>query len=121
VAAAMRGNSPSFADPVKSDIITGSIGFSIKRLRSYDPHVFPLENISQLRKFVQAADRQNRPCVIAVCGGNMLLKDEADAASIAFLNDLENGFYPAERILGFEEQFSYQLYRRPAVEILSED
>ncbi len=114
VAEAMRGNSPTYANPVITDEITGSIGFSIKRLRSYDPHVFPLKNAAQLRKLVQAADHQNRPCVIAACGGELLHEDKADAACLAFLKDPKNGFSPTERILGFEEQFSYQLYRRPA-------
>lgn len=114
VAAAMRGNSPSYAQPINTDVISASIGFSIKRLRSYDPHIFPLNNAAGLRDLVESADRQHRPCVVAVCGGKMLLEDETDAASIAFLEDPENRFSPAERIFGFEEQFSYQLYRRPA-------
>lgn len=120
VAEAMRGNSPTYAAPINTDEITGSIGFSIKRLRSYDPHIFPLKNVAELRKLVQAADHQNRPSVIAACGGEMLLDDDADAACLAFLNDPKNGFFPAEQILGFEEQFSYQLYRRPASKLAGE-
>ncbi|QQL43679.1 glycosyltransferase family 39 protein [Sulfuriroseicoccus oceanibius] len=112
VAAELRGNAPTFGTPEIKDRVTAAVGFSVKRLRTYDPHIHTLRSVKDLRKVDEQATAAQLPVFIAVCGESLIAKDPKKKACLDYLHDPANGFTKYSRILGFETQFSYDIYSK---------
>ena len=116
-AAALAGSAPTYGQTAIEDRILVTFGTSAKRMLTYAPETRVVESVAELEEILREADRTGTSVHAAFCGRNLALAapaSTADGELVRFVESPDSGFTPAARVQGWEELFSYHVFRREA-------
>ncbi|MFM7180336.1 MAG: hypothetical protein ACKO2G_02555 [Verrucomicrobiales bacterium] len=116
-AAALAGTAPTFGQAAISNRILVTFGTSAKRILTYAPETRVIESLAELKEILREADAEGKSVVLTFCGRNIALAQNdgnADGELVRFIESPESGFTVAPRIQGWEELFSYHVFRHEA-------
>lgn len=118
-AAALAGSSPTYGKTSIDNRILVTFGTSAKRLLTYAPETRVIDSVPELKEILREADGAGKPVHVAFCGRNLALSSPASPADrelVRFVESPASGFTAQTRISGWEELFSYHVFRREAGE-----
>lgn len=114
-AAAMAGTAPTYGMATPPDRILVTFGTSAKRILSYAPETRVIDSIPSMEMVLGEADATGKSVFVAFCGRNLALSQPdrpADGDLVRFVESPAAGFIPVARVQGWEELFSYHVFRR---------
>ena len=114
-AVVMRGTAPSYGVAGDAPLVTATFGTSAKRLRTYDPAVKVVQIPEELEFLERTCAERGQTLLVAYCGRNLAMAghgDEADAELMRRIEAPGSGYRKAAHVLGWEELFSYHVWRR---------
>jgi len=106
----MRGVAPTYGRLGDTEALTATFGTSQQRLLSYDPRVIRLRSLEDLEALAARAHEEERTLWVAFCGRQRALQDN-DAALVGYLEDPETGFEKVKVQPGWEEMWTYHIFR----------
>jgi hypothetical protein len=116
-AATMAGHAPTYGQAALADRILVTFGTSAKRILTYAPETRVIDSVTELEDLLREADQTEKSVVIAFCGRQLALSQPdrpADGELVRLVESAGSGFTPVARVQGWEELFSYHVFRREA-------
>ena len=114
-AAALAGIAPTYGRASIDDRILVTFGTSARRMVTYAPETRVVDSIAEIREILREADGAGKQVRVAFCGRNIALSSPdspSDGELVRFVESPSSGFVPQTRVAGWEELFSYHVYRR---------
>lgn len=116
-AAALAGTVPTYGRAGGDDRILVTFGTSAKRILTYAPETRVVDSLTELEEILREADAAGKSTLVAFCGRKLALTapdSPADGELVRFVESPASGFTLQERVNGWEELFSYHVFRRDA-------
>lgn len=111
---AMAGSAPTYGRMAPTDRILVTFGTSAKRMLTYAPETRVINSVAELEAILREADDAGKTVYAAFCGRNLALTQPDRPADGDLVRLVESGFVPVGRVRGWEELFSYHVFRREA-------